>query len=422
MEGKLNIDPQVADVSVEPGRWLYDMDELRGIVANIEELRKHIGDVNPRPPGRHNDLIQIPKKLLARSLAWYTRSLQKFNASVSRALGELFYAVETLAANMVALDRRFQQSEKRMATQKDSMQEQLELLQEQVNALISLQRTANAEVLTAGMEKDREEGRDDSRLAIPTKLGNDRTFYVIGLFGTGRLYINDVIVRNIGERARHFRDQIRLHPGPTSMIYSGHVTIRHVSRAQSLPVVMKGILESVRSGFADSAFVYRHPLDSLLTNWIWWRTYLRDNRAISGISEVYKNIDDLCSDLEQNFVEFKTFAEGDPGFFTGLPGPRFLSFSEFVEETALHLRSATLALRLEDFMIDPLKEFSKIAEVMSVDLDLSRLRVVPPRTTPYRYLAVIDKAPRFKSFIDGLDADTKRRIENIGYGIWRNNT
>ena len=46
----------------------------------------------------------------------------------------------------------------------------------------------------------------------------------------------------------------------------------------------------------------------------------------------------------------------------------------------LFLQSATLTLRLEDFMIDPFGEFSKIVEVMSVDLDLSRLRLDPPRT------------------------------------------
>ena len=77
------------------------------------------------------------------------------------------------------------------------------------------------------------------------------------------------------------------------------------------------------------------------------------------------------------FSEFKAFAEGDPDFFAAVGGPRFLSFPEFVEETELYLQSATLALRLEDFMIDPLKEFSRIVEVMSVDLDLSRLQCRP---------------------------------------------
>jgi hypothetical protein len=121
--------------------------------------------------------------------------------------------------------------------------------------------------------------------------------------------------------------------------------------------------------------------------------------------------------LEQNFSDFRAFSEGDPDWFMAGRCQRFLSFAEFVEETELFLQSATLTLRLEDFMIDPLKEFSKIVEVMSVDLDLSRLHVAPPNTKPYRYLAVKEKVPRFRDFINGLDAGTIRRIDKIGYKL-----
>lgn len=211
------------------------------------------------------------------------------------------------------------------------------------------------------------------------------------------------------------------------MIYSGHATIKHISLFQALPTVTGQVLEAVAAGFADLIFVYRHPLDSLLSNWIWWRAYIRHNTFLAAISRDYKNTDNLCADLEENFVEFKAFAEGDPDFFAALAdriGPvfgagsrRFLSFSEFVEETFLFLQSDTLPLRLEDFMIDPYKEFSKIAEVMSVELNLTRLHLAPPRTKPYRYLAIKEKVPRFKNYINGLDAETKRQIEKIGYAL-----
>ena len=216
--------------------------------------------------------------------------------------------------------------------------------------------------------------------------GNDRTAYIIGLFGTGRMYLNELMLENIGERAKYFRQGLRIHPGPTSLIYTGHATIKHASPLLVSPAVTSRILEVVKSGSADLIFIYRHPLDSLLTNWVWWRIYLRDSVMIPSISQVYKTTDDLCAGLDQNFSEFKAFAEGDPDFYGA--GPRFLSFPEFLEETELYLRSATLSLRLEDFMIDPLKEFSKLVRVMSVDLDLSRLRVDPPRTKPYGYLAL----------------------------------
>jgi hypothetical protein len=407
----------------EDGWKLRGFDELRRAAATLKGLNNALGTVNPRLPGWRNDLMQVVKKLLARVLTWYTRPLHEFNAAVARSLEEIVWALDHLSANilahdrlsldMVALEGRLALSEKRNAILAESMQEQIDLLHEQVQALVGL----NPEVPAGRMKTEWHKARENSRFYLDMGSASTRTAYVVGLFGTGRRYVNELMLRHIGERAKYFRDTILLHPGPTPMIYSGHATMKHVSRLQYPPEITSRILESVKSGFADLIFVYRHPLDSLLTNWVWWRTHLRDKRMIAGLSQIYKNTDDLCADLERNISEFEAFAEGDPDFFAGLPGPRFLSFAEFVEETELHLQSATLALRLEDFMIDPFKEFSRIVEVMSVDLDLSLLRVAPPRTGPYGYLAIKDKVPRFRDFIDGLNAETKRRIENIGYKV-----
>ena len=199
------------------------------------------------------------------------------------------------------------------------------------------------------------------------------------------------------------------------MIYSGHATLKYPSRLQALPEESARIVEAVRSGIADSVFIYRHPLDSLLTNWLWWRTYLRENRWIQGISQIYTNTNDLCADLEADFDNFRAFAEGDPAFLGRVPVPRFLSFAEFVEETELHLQSATLALRLEDFMADPTKEFLRMTRAISVEVRLNGRPVAPPRTKAYRWLAVKKGAPRFRCFVDELDSETKRRIARVGY-------
>ena len=383
----------------------YTFEELQRALALVETNRKAVGVVNPRPPGWHNDLIQFVKKSLARSLAWYTRPLHDFNASVARALTEIYCALEDFRANMLALDERL-------------AHQQLELLHEQVRALVSLERTATVEAPAAAPATDRSNaGFEGSRRSFAPRLGNDRTAYILGLFGTGRMYINELILQNIGERAKYFRDELRLYPGPTSVICSGHVTVKYISGAQSLPAIMGRIMEAVRVRFADSIFIYRHPLDSLLTNWVYWRTYIREDRLVSSISQVYDSSDDLCADLDRNFFEFKAFADGDPDFYLGQAGPRFLSFAEFVEETSLHFQSASLALRLEDFMMDPVQEFSKIIEVMSVDLDLGRLRIPAPRSKAYGYLKVKEKVPRFRNFINHLDLDTRRRIEKLGYTV-----
>lgn len=358
-------DPGALKPPQTPRIWSLEFEELGAELAQLQWRRSALGTVNPRRPGRRNAFIQLVKKLFARAFNWYAMPFVEFDAAVSRSLQQTESALHDMAAYSHALDWRLLQMEK-------------------------------------------VDGRP---------VEHCRTTYVIGLFGSGRQYVCGLILQNIGERAKYFRDDVRVHPGPTPMIYSGHATIRHPSRAQHLPEVTSGILRSVEAGFADLIFVYRHPLDSLLTNWIWWRAYIRENRQITGISETFGGTDDLCACLEQNFASFKAFATGDPAFFAGLPGARFLSFPEFVEETELYLQAATLGLPFEEFAIDPAQQFAKILELMSVRSNLSGACLDPPRSKPYRYLAVEQRVPQFRNFIGELDAETKSRLHKIGYSL-----
>jgi hypothetical protein len=391
----------------DDGGGFIDFTELRRAARSLEGLKDVVGTVNPRLPGWRNDLIQFIKKSIARALAWHIRPQIEFNATVIRSLTEVIPALERVSQGIAALEERSERRD-RIRVDLSSIEEALVILQDQITTLISLQKVGNLEAPAGGSDANLEQGAS----------GKYRTAYVIGLFGTGRRYINELIVGNMGERARYFRDTIRLHAGPTPLIYSGHATIKHApSFLQYPPEVTSRILEAVGAGFADLIFVYRHPLDSLLTNWIWWQIYIRENRMIAGISQIFKNPNDLCDYLEQNFAEFEAFAEGEADFYAVVPGSRFLSFVEFVEETELLRQAATLALRLEDFMVDPVREFSRMAQVMSVDFDLNGRSVARPKTRAYGYLTVKDKVPRFRDFIDRLDAETRGRIEKIGYRI-----
>ncbi len=123
----------------------------------------------------------------------------------------------------------------------------------------------------------------------------------------------------------------------------------------------------------------------------------------------------MCVDLEKYFSEFETFAEGDPAFFPASNDPPFLSFPQFVEETELFIQSATLSLRMEDFAIDPPKEFLRLLSVMSPDFDSRGLHVAPPRSKMFRFLEVKERVPQFRDFVARLGAETKGRIEKMGY-------
>jgi len=41
---------------------------------------------------------------------------------------------------------------------------------------------------------------------------NEKTAYFIGLFGTGRWYVTELIRQNIGQRAKYWRNEIRFRP------------------------------------------------------------------------------------------------------------------------------------------------------------------------------------------------------------------
>ena len=142
----------------------------------------------------------------------------------------------------------------------------------------------------------------------------------LGCIGSGREYVNDLMLQHVGERAKYFKNlggPIHFRRIRTSMIYSGHATIKHVSFGQALPAVTSRLVEAAKSGLADLIFIYRHPLDTLLTGWVWGCQIIRGIRMPGYISQVYRNTDDLCADLEKNFSELQGFFRRRPGLVYG---------------------------------------------------------------------------------------------------------
>ncbi len=71
--------------------------DLSGLRLEVETAltgHRESGQINPRPPGVISSLIQFHKKVMRRSLTWYTRPIHVFQAGVIRALQEIILILE----------------------------------------------------------------------------------------------------------------------------------------------------------------------------------------------------------------------------------------------------------------------------------------------------------------------------------------
>lgn len=72
------------------------MSDLKHNLEECKTLYPAVGGLNPRGPGLHNRLIQFAKRVMRRSLSWYTRPLQLFEGAVIRTLDGLTSRVDGL--------------------------------------------------------------------------------------------------------------------------------------------------------------------------------------------------------------------------------------------------------------------------------------------------------------------------------------
>jgi len=77
-----------ARVPAVPDLRLPKLDRLEDCRRIAGDWAANAGTVNPRPPGPHHALIQLFKRLVARSLRWYGYPQRQFNQAVLEALAE----------------------------------------------------------------------------------------------------------------------------------------------------------------------------------------------------------------------------------------------------------------------------------------------------------------------------------------------
>src|ERR1019366_7967191 len=88
------------------------------------EGHKLVGQINPRAPGIHNQAIQFVKRVMLRTLTWYTRPLHYFQGSVIRALQQIAVTLKHHDDSLQKVAREFTNQAIRMEQRGESVAKQ----------------------------------------------------------------------------------------------------------------------------------------------------------------------------------------------------------------------------------------------------------------------------------------------------------
>ena len=138
----------------------HDLWQLGKEIDTAREGSRLTGQLNPRNPGLINALIQFVKKVMQRSLTWYTRPLHLFQGGVIRALDQVRAVLDNhndslrkVAAGLVsqatALEEKTIEFEKESAELEDSLNESVFALEAKLKEATSRYEVRFAEVTTA---------------------------------------------------------------------------------------------------------------------------------------------------------------------------------------------------------------------------------------------------------------------------------
>ena len=126
--------------------------DVRNEIALAEEGSRQTGQLNPRHPGALNDAIQFSKKVMRRSLAWYTRPLHLFEGAVIRSLqhignilndyrGRLHQHAEMLNQQADVIERNKAWLDEQLQVLRVATDQGIQQLREQVEATSAAQET-----------------------------------------------------------------------------------------------------------------------------------------------------------------------------------------------------------------------------------------------------------------------------------------
>jgi O-antigen chain-terminating methyltransferase len=112
-----------------------DISRLHAEVCAALDGHLQTGQLNARRPGLHNDVLQFIKKVIRRSLTWYTRPLHRFQASVIRALEHVTNVLQNQDKALLNQSSVLRQMAEQVQTQSDALRKTSEQVQNQSDSL-----------------------------------------------------------------------------------------------------------------------------------------------------------------------------------------------------------------------------------------------------------------------------------------------
>jgi hypothetical protein len=247
---------------------------------------------------------------------------------------------------------------------------------------------------------------------------------VIGLFGTGRTYFSSAFLghptlapfyqeglASCGMYAAH------------SLICSGHATLRHESSFQMAPEQTEALLLGpLHDGYHRILFVLRHPVDSLFSNWAWWRRFCETGVQHKGaVKEVFGGNPGLIDDIRAHIPAFLSFmAEGCVPSKPGGPAEhlRFLSFEQMLEESLAWMDvPGVVSLRFEEVHAH-LDSVSDTLTGLLSRRPWGSLVLEPPVSAAFNYRQIIKDHPDIQSLVSaGIGREGSEKLARMGYSL-----
>lgn len=158
MRGGINATDQIffrlqqqVPTAVSDIRPLSQTQVFTGLQIELEtciSAAETFGEVNERPPGFLNDRLQSFKRLMRRSLSWYTRPLRLFHGAVIRTLQQFLATLEAQQAMLSdrALQKNLIVAEKRLDDVEQGTYEIYQLTQSAIERIEAQNREINDEL------------------------------------------------------------------------------------------------------------------------------------------------------------------------------------------------------------------------------------------------------------------------------------